>query len=96
MFAVVGFLFLGICGGLLMRKREVRGLGHVTTVLIWVLLFLLGIEVGSDRDLLSALPDLGGEALCLAGVTVLGSCLTAHGLWTYAVRRQEKRKEGRK
>ena len=92
MFVVILFIFLGILSGYLLRKkalvgneakmgRVARWQGHIVTWLIWLLLFLLGIEVGSNDRIISALPTLGVEALVLSVAATLGSCLLAWGLW---------------
>lgn len=92
MFVVILFIFLGILSGYLLRKkalvgneakmgRVTRWQGRIVTWLIWLLLFLLGIEVGSNDRIISALPTLGVEALVLSVAATLGSCLLAWGLW---------------
>jgi len=92
MFIVILFIFLGILSGYLLRKKALAGdetkmegvarwQGRIVTWLIWLLLFLLGIEVGSNDRIISALPTLGVEALVLSVAATLGSCLLAWGLW---------------
>ena len=92
MFIVILFIFLGILSGYLLRKKALAGdeakmegvarwQGRIVTWLIWLLLFLLGIEVGSNDRIISALPTLGVEALGLSVAATLGSCLLAWGLW---------------
>ena len=92
MFIVILFIFLGILSGYLLRKKALAGdeakmggvarwQGRFVTWLIWLLLFLLGIEVGSNDRIISALPTLGVEALVLSLAATLGSCLLAWGLW---------------
>lgn len=56
----------------------------ITTWLIWLLLFMLGIEVGSNKQLISALPTLGVEAMVLSVFATLGSCALAWALWKTA------------
>ena len=99
MFIVVLFVFVGITSGYLLRKSEKRrlygavtkGLPHVTTWLIWLLLFLLGIEVGSNEHVIAALPTLGMEALVIAVCAVLGSCSLSLLLWKLVERREHER-----
>jgi hypothetical protein len=52
-------------------------------------LFLLGIEVGHNEQIIRSLPTLGVEAFAIALVCVLGSCLAAWGLWRYVNGRKE-------
>ena len=88
MFVVILFIFLGILLGYLLRTKfegakvkAVHWQGRIVTWLIWLLLFLLGIEVGSNDRIISALPTLGVEALVLSVAATLGSCLLAWGFW---------------
>ena len=84
------FIFLGIGAGYALRTRtasEARlqaigaWAGRATTWLIWLLLFMLGIEVGSNDQIISALPTLGVEALVLSSFATLCSCVLAWTLW---------------
>lgn len=86
MFTVVGFMLLGVTCGFLMRKGPTRWSGKVTTVLIWILLLLLGVEVGSDKELIGSLPGLGWEAAAVATASLIGSCILAWCLWKFANR----------
>ncbi len=88
MFIVILFIFLGISLGYLLRTKfegtiakAIHWQGRIVTCLIWLLLFLLGIEVGSNERIISALPTLGVEALVLSVAATLGSCVLAWGLW---------------
>ena len=63
------------------KEEAARWQGRIVTWLIWLLLFLLGIEVGSNDRIISALPTLGVEALVLSVAATFGSCLLACGLW---------------
>ena len=40
-----------------------------------------GLEVGSNRELIAALPTLGVEAMVLSVSATLGSCVLAWALW---------------
>lgn len=91
MFSVILFIFLGICSGYLLRKKFSRFCGKVQTVkdkvitlLIWLLLFLLGVEVGGNEQIIKALPTLGVEALLLSVAGTLGCCVLAWALWKIA------------
>lgn len=90
MFIVILFILLGIALGYTLRKRitpsdnyrKVSSLtAKATTCLIWLLLFMLGIEVGSNNQIISVLPTLGVEALVLSSFATLGSCVLAWALW---------------
>ena len=92
MFIVILFIFLGILSGVLYRKLSTgarisltdvaaRWQGRIVTWLIWLLLFLLGIEVGSNEMIVRSLPTLGVEALLLSSAATLGCCVLACMLW---------------
>ena len=92
MFIVILFIFLGILSGVLCRKLSTgarishtdvaaRWHGRIVTWLIWLLLFLLGIEVGSNEMIVRSLPTLGVEALLLSSAATLGCCVLAWMLW---------------
>lgn len=92
MFIVILFIFLGILSGVLRRKLSTgarisltdvaaRWQGRIVTWLIWLLLFLLGIEVGSNEMIVRSLPTLGVEALLLSSAATLGCCVLAWMLW---------------
>lgn len=92
MFIVILFIFLGILSGVLSRKLSTgarishtdvaaRWQGRIVTWLIWLLLFLLGIEVGSNEMIVRSLPTLGVEALLLSSAATLGCCVLAWILW---------------
>lgn len=93
MFIVILFIFLGILSGVLYRKLSTgarisltdvaaRWQGRIVTWLIWLLLFLLGIEVGSNEMIFRSLPTLGVEALLLSLAATLGCCVLAWMLWS--------------
>lgn len=90
MFTVIGIMFAGIGLGYLLRRRNLPGIQQGITLLIWLLLFLLGIEVGQNEQVIRSLPTLGLEALTIAVACVLGSCLLAWLLWKWVNRRKEE------
>ncbi|RRD69286.1 MULTISPECIES: LysO family transporter [unclassified Desulfovibrio] len=78
MFIVLGLTFLGMALGYALRGHAVAGLlSHGVMPAILLLLFLLGVELGGNRDLAGALPRLGGAALLLAGAGIAGSLICA-------------------
>lgn len=90
MFTVIGIMFIGIGWGYLFRRQPIAWISKAITALIWLLLFLLGIEVGNNEQIIRSLPTLGVEAFTIAIVCVLGSCIAAWGLWKHTNRRKEK------
>lgn len=87
MLIIFAFLLAGFFCGFFLRKFRLWWIGKVTTVLIWILLLLLGMEVGCDRQLMESLPSLGFEAALIAMAAVLGSCMLSKCLW-YLINRK--------
>lgn len=72
MFTVLLIMLCGIVAGRLLRGRGRSFVSRAITVLIWLLLFLLGIEVGANPRVVGSLGSLGVEAAVLAVFAVLG------------------------
>lgn len=58
------------------------------TVLIWVLLFILGIEVGGNEQIIKGLHTIGLEAVILTIGGTLGSVIAAWTLWRALYKRK--------
>ena len=89
MFTVISLMLAGMAAGFLLRRRRLGGVRRVVTVLIWALLFLLGIEVGGNERIVRGLHTLGLEALAVATASTAGSVLAAWALWRWAARGKE-------
>ena len=78
-------IFAGIIGGIatgrLLIGRRLAFVPRLITVIIWALLFLLGVEVGSDPAVVGSLATLGGAALAIFALSVAGSIFAAWLLW---------------
>lgn len=83
MFVVIGLMFAGMLIGYLFKRKKVTWIGKVITVLIWLLLFLLGIDVGSNQVIMSGLHTIGLEALLIAVAAIMGSVIGARLLWNW-------------
>jgi len=81
MFIVLGFMFVGIVAGYLFRNRKIRFQNGVILTLIWVLLFLLGLEVGMNDNVVRKFASIGLEAAVIAVAATLGSIVAAKLLW---------------
>lgn len=78
MFTVIGIMFSGIAIGYLFRKVEIlQKIGKPVSYTIFLLLFLLGISVGSNKDIVNNLSTLGWQAFLIAFASTLGSVLAA-------------------
>lgn len=58
-------------------------ISKIITVIIWVLLFLLGVEVGTNPEIIAGLGTIGVEALIITIAAVLGSAIMSLLLWRY-------------
>ena len=73
-------LFLAVLGGgilvgLLLRRQHslIKGAERLTALAIYLLLFLLGLDVGGNEAVFSRLPELGVQALILSATAIAGS-----------------------
>lgn len=76
-------MILGIGVGYLFRKRNLSFISRLITLLIWILLFVLGLEVGSNPQIVSNLGKLGLDALIITVGALLGSIILAALLWKF-------------
>ena len=88
MLKIVIIMLCGIGTGYLLRNKKMSFIGRVITALIWVLLFLLGIEVGANPRIINGLQTLGLEAIVLTIAGSLGSTIFAWALWRYVCRKE--------
>ena len=88
MLKVVAIMLSGMAVGFLMRKRRLRVVPHAVTVLIWLLLFFLGVEVGENPQVVGGIRDLGLEALWLAMAGIAGTVLFSWALWKWVCRKK--------
>ena len=82
-------MFAGIMVGYLFRKRKIHFLSGVILTLIWALLFLLGAEVGLNRNVVNRFGALGFEAFVVALASVFGSIVAAKILWGKGLKKEE-------
>lgn len=91
MFTVLGLMFCGIFAGYVLRKIQLlQHLSKGISVTIYLLLFFLGISVGANREVISNLPSLGGNALLISTMAVLGSCLAAKIVYLFFFKRDRQ------
>lgn len=78
---VFAVLLAGILAGRLLAGRKLSGVPRLVTVIIWLLLFLLGLEVGSDPQVIRSLATLGHTAFSIFVFSTAGSIAAAWLLW---------------
>lgn len=88
MFTVLGLMFCGIFAGYILRKvRYMQNLSKGISITIYLLLFFLGISVGANKEVISNLPSLGGNAFLISTMAVAGSCIAAKLVYMLFFRR---------
>ena len=93
MFIIVGIMLLGVLVGFLLRNKKISWIQSLITLFIWLLLFLLGVDVGGNPDIINNLPTLGVEALIITIGAVLGSAICAALLWRAVYNKGKKGEE---
>ncbi|MFV0546309.1 MAG: LysO family transporter [Bacteroides sp.] len=88
MLIIIGLMFGGILVGYLLRQRKLTWIHKTITLLIWLLLFLLGIDVGGNPKIINGLYNIGLEALVITVAAVLGSVIAARILWQIIHKKQ--------
>ena len=58
--------------------------GACACALIWLLLFLLGVEVGENPRIIQGIANLGVEALVLGVAGIAGSAVLSWALWRWS------------
>ncbi|MFY9590714.1 MAG: LysO family transporter [Bacteroidales bacterium] len=81
MFRVISFMIMGIILGYSFKNYTISFINQLINVLIWTLLFILGLEVGSNSDIIKNLKFVGIDAFVISVGAILGSVLMAWILW---------------
>jgi len=77
MFIVIACMLAGIFLGYVLRNRKLIFIHRFIITLIWLLLFLLGLEVGSNENVIRRFGSLGFQAFLLAAAATFGSVVFA-------------------
>ncbi|MFV0421220.1 LysO family transporter [Oleidesulfovibrio sp.] len=79
MLTAVAFIALGIPIGFALRKNRavVHAVDKLTMWAIYLLLFLLGISLGTDDNIVSQAGNIGIKAFLISAACVAGSALAA-------------------
>ena len=93
MFIIMGIMLSGVLFGYLIRDRKIQITHKIITVLVWLLLLLLGIEVGANKEIINNLHTIGLEAIYITIGAVTGSVLAAWGLWYFINRKRPNTKK---
>ncbi|HPE29172.1 MAG TPA: LysO family transporter [Candidatus Mcinerneyibacteriales bacterium] len=80
---VILFLILGLLMGWRFRPRgrALKVIHQALTLAIWILLFFMGMDIGSDKTVLGQWSRIGGDAVVIAVSSLLGSFGAGYLLW---------------
>ncbi|MDX9854439.1 MAG: LysO family transporter [Tenuifilaceae bacterium] len=95
MLTVVLIMTAGMVAGYLLRqKRKLISLSErLTTWAIYLLLFLLGIAIGTNDEIIRNLHTLGVKALAITIGGVLGSILLAWVTYHFLFKKDEEKQQ---
>lgn len=95
MFQVILIALAGVAAGYLLRRvRALQHVHHSITLTICFMLFVLGLSVGADPNIVSNLLGYGGQALLISVAGMAGSVVAAWALHRYVFKNmgeEEKR-----
>ena len=83
MLIVLFILWGSVLVGYLLRRWPQAWVSKLLTISIWLMLFIIGIEVGGNEMLVSSLGQLGVQALLLTVITTLCCGAGSLLLWRY-------------
>lgn len=74
----IGIIAAGVPFGFFLRKKEKfkTVVGHLCTYSVYALLFFLGLEIGSNEEIMQQIEFIGFKALILS-LTITGASLIA-------------------
>ena len=87
MLKIVGIMLLGVFTGYLLKNYQFRWVQKWIMLAIWLLLFLLGIAVGTNGEIMNNL-DTIGLILALGGVS--GSVILAWVVYRFFFMRRDE------
>lgn len=92
MIAILVILSTGILLGLLIVKKPKLHLfnNHLLNWAIYLLLFLLGISVGTNREVIQNIGKIGYEAIAIGIFSIAGSVLLSAILFKFLFKQDEK------
>lgn len=83
MLIVIGLMVSGIILGYIFREKNLKGVQKAITWAIFALLFLLGLSVGTNDQIMNNLDTIGMDAVIITLGAVIGSVLCAWGIYKF-------------
>lgn len=92
MWIILVLLLTGsIAGYLLTRVKSLNALSEkISMYTIYVLLFFMGLNVGTKPEIMKNLAGIGFDALLIALFAIAGSVATAYLLFSFILRKHEE------
>lgn len=90
MLIVIGLMISGIILGYILRERNMKFVQKGITCAIFALLFLLGLSVGTNNEIMDNLDTIGLDALLITFGAVAGSVLCAWFVYKFFFEKKEK------
>lgn len=92
MFTIISIMFIGIGIGYLMRNVQMlQKVEKSASLTILLLLFVLGVSIGSNRLIVDNLGRFGWQAAVLASLGITGSMLASLMVFHLFFKKGEKR-----
>ena len=88
MFTAITIMFIGMLLGRLLRSTVKFSLSPYIMVVICLLLFVLGLEIGFNEKLLAEFAHIGTSAMVISTMAVVGSVVAA-GIFYRIIRRRD-------
>lgn len=86
---IIGAMILGALLGWTLRKKNLSFISPVTMTLVCLLLFILGIQIGSNKEAIRELGTLGVPTVVITVFAMAGSILMGWLLWKIMNRRNK-------
>lgn len=83
MIIVISLMVCGIVLGYIFREKNLKIVQKFINYAIFLLLFLLGITVGANADVMNNLNSIGLEALIITLAAISGSILCAWAVYRF-------------
>lgn len=86
MYLALGLMFVGIFVGRLFLKVAKISVSALLMAVICLLLFILGLELGYNDNLISKFASIGAASSVIALSAIFGSCVAAKVLYSYILK----------
>ncbi len=84
MFIVIAIIVVGILAGTLIRSPKAPAfLSKALGIIVYVLLFVMGISVGGNERIVNNLSTIGLQAFIIAIGAIVGSVIFANVIYKY-------------